>query len=572
MPSLEERLAGVTPSLSAAATGAPPPVADPVALLRHLEGSGRFHRDTGLGRIFHPGSVSFRENVPNNSLHVVIRGNHIAAHVDLVSPLGVTTRKPSHYSIRRAVLHNALGVAQDLLRLLRGRQGDHRSQLDCQWFDDGAPPSEAAIAGGSPRVGAWSVHLEVRLPGRLDPDRLATALAEVCQGASDGGPVPVVACPDPAALDRARQDLLARAVPADRCPPVAVVLARRPPEDDGGEPADTLLVNLNHAACDGPGALQLLSSLANRYAGRPTAPAHVFLSLQDLPVRPGAAWTSRWVGLYRTVVEWARDLLTRPHVLAADGAESDEGYGFHLRSLTRDETDRVVDPRRPGTSRNLLLTALHLAAGDWNRQHGSPGGRIGVLVPADLRPDTWAREPIANFSVTARVSTSRRHRAEPARALLAVAAQKTRNRRTRTGTALLDALNRAGMLALWAKQSQIVLHPATHNRLVDTAMLADLGWVDDLATFGDVGAPEAVWFSLPARTPRCLCVGTVVVDGRLHVTLRYPHRVFSAGAAARFADVLVRRLLDVAAVAPWTARPPASPEPDPGPPVAPMAH
>ncbi|MCA1656203.1 MAG: hypothetical protein LC713_00535, partial [Actinobacteria bacterium] len=97
-----------------------PPITDPVAVLRHLEVGGRFHRDTGFGRIYHPGSISFRENRPNDSLHIVVHDNRIAAHVDLVSPLGVRPERPTGYSVRRAVAHNLVGMAQDLVSLLRG--------------------------------------------------------------------------------------------------------------------------------------------------------------------------------------------------------------------------------------------------------------------------------------------------------------------------------------------------------------------------------------------------------------------------------------------------------------------
>jgi hypothetical protein len=113
-----------------------PTVSDPVGLLRDLESSRRFHRDTGLGRIFHPGVVTFRENVPTNSLHVLVDQNRIAAHVDRVSPLGLRPERPSRYSLRRAVSHNVVGMLHDLVRLVLGRQGDHRAELDCEWLWD----------------------------------------------------------------------------------------------------------------------------------------------------------------------------------------------------------------------------------------------------------------------------------------------------------------------------------------------------------------------------------------------------------------------------------------------------
>jgi NRPS condensation-like uncharacterized protein len=155
----------------------------------------------------------------------------------------------------------------------------------------------------------------------------------------------------------------------------------------------------------------------------------------------------------------------------------------------------------------------------------------------------WPEDRIGNFSVTARVLTSRRHRSDSAAALRAVTSQTTRNKRSRTGIALLAALDRSGLLPLWSKQSLVVLQPLTRNRLVDTALLANLGWVEKAPWFGDeAGETVHVWFSSPSRAPQMLCVGAVTVSGQLHLVLRYPHRLFDAAAAERFADCLVAEL------------------------------
>jgi len=243
--------------------------------------------------------------------------------------------------------------------------------------------------------------------------------------------------------------------------------------------------------------------------------------------------------------------LARPARLAPEQARDEPGYNFYLVRLSVEKTSRVVDPSRPGTSRNVLLAALHLAIGDWNLRHGTPGRRIGVLVPVNLRPEEFPDELVGNFSVTARVSTSRRHRAGPASALREVTAQTIRNKRARTGIALLASLKGAGLLPLWAKQSLVVLQPLTRNRQVDTAMLANLGRVEEPPSFGpDAGETTEIWYSAPARAPLCLCVGAVTLAGRLHLTFRYPHRLFSPEAARRFIDCYLNQLKLVAASRP----------------------
>lgn len=512
-------------------------IADPVAYFRGLVAGRRFHRDSGLGRLYHPGSVSLRENRPADSLHVVISGDHISAHVDKVSPLDEARPR---YSVRAAAAHNIAGAAQDLVRLLRGRQGDHRAHLDCawQWDGDGGAPDRAHLLPPD----AWSVHLEACVEGSLDERRLRKAFDAVLghrPAAHDL--LDVVEVDDLDALDAARTELLAEPVPMTEWPPLRARLVHRP---DG----DVLLLNVNHGAGDGIAARCLLESIAYAYAdGETGGPPLDFLGVNDIPVVPTSAAVSRLEARYRDCVEWLRDRLARPARLAPQGAEERPGYGFHSVALSVADTRRVANVHRPGTARNVLLAALHLAIGDWNLEHGTPGRRVGVLVPVDLRPDEWAPQLLANLCVTARVSTSRRHRSGPRAALLAITAQKDRNKRFRTGVALLAALGRNGLLGLWAKQSLVVLQPLTRNKGVDTAMLANAGWLDPPPCFGDeAGATTAVWYSLPARSPDCLCIGAVTVAGRLHLTFRYPHRLFGPEAARRFARFYVDQIVTVA--------------------------
>ena len=512
-----------------------PTLADPVAFLRRLVSSGRFHKDSGLGRIYHPGSVSLRENARDDSLHIVVHENHISAHVDRVSPLG-----SGRYSVQRAALHNVVGAAQDAVRLLRGRKGDHRSHLDCAWVweEHETTPDPGHLLHPC----AWSVHVEARVEGALDEIRLGKAFDTVAgHRPADHEPLAVVDCADDGALERARDALLAEPVAMTQWPPLKAVLAHHP---DG----DVLLLNVNHAASDGFSAVRVMESVAGAYAeDGPPGPPMDFVAVNDLPVRPASRPVSAVEAWYRTAVERVRDVLANPACLAADHPDADPGYGFHFTRLSVADTRRVANVHRQGTARNVLLAGLHLAIGEWNREHGTPGRRIGVLVPVDLRPAEWSHEVVGNFSVTARVSTSRRHRSGVRAALKAITAQKTRNKRFRTGVALLTALERNGLLPLWAKQSLVVLQPLTRNKAVDTALLANIGWLAGAPSFGaEAGETTAMWCSLPARAPHSLCIGAVTVAGRLHLTFRYPHRLFDADAARRFADSYVEHVIAVA--------------------------
>ncbi len=184
---------------------------DPLALFRALEGSDRFHRDTPLGGIFHRGKISFREITATDSLHIVIDGNRISAHVDEISPLDVGDTGPVRYSLARVLAHNVAVARGDLMRRLRGTRGQQRCNMACEvvWVDDDEAVAEVTGDGcddgsGSDRrsehslatetvqipfsvvdeavhlldteTTPWSVQLEARVSGHLDESRLRAAL------------------------------------------------------------------------------------------------------------------------------------------------------------------------------------------------------------------------------------------------------------------------------------------------------------------------------------------------------------------------------------------------------------
>lgn len=517
---------------------------DPVGLFRAFEASGRFRRDTGLGRVYHPGKISLRENRPSNSLHISIEGNRVSAHVDQVSPLNLSSTEPeARYSLLRIGAHNLSGMAADLVRLLRGRQGDHRCELSCAWeLGRVANDPEVHADRGdlvNPTAVPWSVQLEAGVTGTLDERRLRAALVEAL-GLESRDPeiLDIVECPDDTTLSATRAQFQGLAVPP-AWPPLRARLARR----QGG---DILMLNLNHAVSDGFGALRVLGAIARTYAGRGDhCHRPDYLALRNLPVGPASAPVSGVRQRYRSAVERVRDLLSPPARLAPDqdgdqGGDQD-GFGFHHVTLSPELTRALSRPAVDGE--DVLLAALHLAIAAWNADHQEPAHRIGVLSTANLRPREWPLQSVANLSVTARVSTSRRHRTSAAAAVKAVHTQTERNQRSRTGTALITALRRSGLLVLWAKQSVVVIQPITGNWRVDTAMLCTLDRLPSPQSFGgDAGATTNVWFSVPPRIPLGLSVGAVTVSGRLHLVVRYPYHLFSADAARRFSDGFLTQL------------------------------
>ena len=155
---------------------------------------------------------------------------------------------------------------------------DHRpfgimDELNC-YFDSPAEPN--------------NVHVEIWLPGHLDPDRLRDAVTAMLAGQPRAGarradrgwwrrdyawefppqadvdPVSTACWRTEADLDVARARFLATAPPLDRSPPFRLLLARGPGRD-------SLILNAHHAAFDGRSCLRLLHLIADRYGAGPPA-------------------------------------------------------------------------------------------------------------------------------------------------------------------------------------------------------------------------------------------------------------------------------------------------------------
>ena len=107
-------------------------------LLKALESNPRFRRDSFLGGIFHLGRISFREVSPTDSLHIVISGEKVSAHVDEISPLRLRADGSIRYAWGRVLAHNLLMVIGDAARRLRRQHGAQRCDLHCrtEWVDD----------------------------------------------------------------------------------------------------------------------------------------------------------------------------------------------------------------------------------------------------------------------------------------------------------------------------------------------------------------------------------------------------------------------------------------------------
>ena len=410
----------------------------------------------------------------------------------------------------------------------------------------------------------WSIEVELHVAGRLDESRLRWALGQAMgrhpmararrlparprdrtyaweiTPVADLDPLQVVECPDAERLGRLRDRLNSLSVPLSESPPFRLRLAHHP---DG----DVLLLNANHAAFDGFGCVRLLQSVARTYTGDADPLPDVDLAdARDVGRHLGTDDEQVKAKRVAAVAEKLRDAVRAPARISPDGGDDESGYRIVHRALSADGTKQLADADVPGSVNDLLMAALHLAVETWNRDHGAPAGRISVLMPVNLRPEEWREEVVTNFVLMARVSTATADREDSAATLTAVTDQTEDVKRWGTGAALIEVLGRTERLPLWAKQSLSPLLWLTGNRLVDTALLTNLGQVAEPPTFGaGAGETTGMWFSAPARLPCGLSLGTLTAGGRLHLSFRWRRPLVDRAAAERFADVYLERVADL---------------------------
>ncbi|MGW3007588.1 condensation protein [Streptomyces sp. NPDC001219] len=410
-----------------------------------------------------------------------------------------------------------------------------------------------------------TVHIEVHLPGRVDPARLRTAfhraLARHPRVLMRQAPVrwwhrryiwQLTAAPDmdpvdfpppgPDALARARQRALDDSPPLHASPPVRLAVIE---QADGGT---VLLLTLHHTALDGPACLRVLATAAELYGGADNSPA-------PSPVRAAGPRTER---PQADDVPDAGPRFSRPaRIAAAPGHVPRTGRPGNGMLLTELPIP-ARPPRTPGrvapyTVNDQLLVATWLMVARWNRLH-APGGPHGpaaapvvLTMPVDDRP-RGAEMPIGNGTrlLTVGFGPEERRDAGPLTADPPDPEAVARLlRRTAARTRALKAAPPGRQLGfasvvLTAPVLPVGLRGAVTRALraaaapwTSTTLLSNIGRIPYPLDFGEAGRPTAVWFSAPARMPRGLTVTTVSVAGRIQLALRWSPALLDDAAGAR---------------------------------------
>jgi NRPS condensation-like uncharacterized protein len=328
-------------------------------------------------------------------------------------------------------------------------------------------------------------------------------------------------------VDSIRDDFYSQPIDLRRSPLLRGLLVHRP----GG---DSLMLSVHHAMTDGIGALRLVNSVARFYAGQPDpSPAIDALAVRDVRAHFGATGQHQ-----RSPIS----VRGRVAGLARNTTTPASGYGVCHGLLTADQC-RQLDPTRYGESvtlNDLLLAALHLSVAEWNTSRGRPSECIALLAPVNLRPAEWYNEVVANLTFIDRNMTSPDHRSTPDTAVAAVSRQTERLRGGRGFSRLMTR-------PIWAYRliTGVLLPMALYGARslrrddrgpVNTMIASNLGRIErkvaDLG--GEAGELTEFWFSTPAGMPMGVAMATVILRGRLHISLRYHRRLLDAEAARAF--------------------------------------
>ncbi|MEU8676128.1 condensation protein [Streptomyces sp. NPDC048560] len=439
-----------------------------------------------------------------------------------------------------------------------------------------------------------TVHIEVHLPGRLDPERLRTAFRQALlthprvlvrevpgrrlrqsfawelTGEPDCDPVEFPP-PGPDALARARARALEECPSLALSPPMRLEVIEgdgesavgEVPEAEGpGATRTVLLLTMHHTALDAGSGLRVLATAAEQYSGSAAVPVAG-------PVRMGPSGPAATGGTGRAwPVRVAPD--SRPGPVRARAV----GNGMLQAELP-------VPSRagRPGglaswTVNDQLLVAASLMVGRWNAAQGRPAGPVRITMPVDDRP-RGRDMPMGNGTRLVEVAMTsedpldpdllRGERPDPAAVarLLRTTARRTRALKSARGaplglganllTAPLLPVGIRGALTRGARRAAA---PWT-----STVLVTNVGRVPYALDFGDAGRAKAVWFSAPARMPRGLSVAAASTNGRLHVTLRWSRALLGDTAGADLAGLFAQSLSATAQV----AHPDDTPRADPAP-------
>jgi NRPS condensation-like uncharacterized protein len=407
-----------------------------------------------------------------------------------------------------------------------------------------------------------TMQFEIRVSGAFDEGKLRDALSAAAaahpmirarlgasrvlvrpprweiEAAAAEIPLRLADCTDEAEMSTLRAETCSRPIDLRKAPALSVLLVHR----KGG---DSLLFNIHHSITDGIGANRFMNSVARAYAGRPDpVPPFDPLAVRDLwGARRNPASARTVDAVAGPVTDGART------AVAPDAGLDGPGYGICHVPLSAERCS-ALDPLRYGmdsTLNDLILGALHLTIDSWNTLRGQPCDCITVVVPVNLRRPGWYHEVVANVTAVALSKTLPAHRVSPASVMAVVTDQA---RRARGEQGLSPYLYRPRWqrwvvcnvifpLLLYRPRWRPPRGPGP-----GTIIFTSLGRVErKVGNFGTAGPLTEYWATPPTVMPIGVSMGSAVLCGRLHVTLRYRRCYFCDQSAESFCCLFAEKVM-----------------------------
>jgi NRPS condensation-like uncharacterized protein len=337
----------------------------------------------------------------------------------------------------------------------------------------------------------------------------------------------VLECSNDQELAAIRDEFYSRPIDFSQAPWARALIVHRP----GG---DSVLLSIHHAIADGIGSLRFVNSVTRSYASA----ADPVPSIDPLTVRD-----------FRShVVKRAPraappdDVTGRIADFTGETSTPGPGYGV-CHTVLSSETCRRLNPSQYGdavTLNDLLVAALHLSIAEWNANRGQTSEAIALLVPVNLRPAEWYSDVVVNLVFSERIVSSAEQRSSAAKTVTAVARQTAR---LRDGHGFARVLTRPvwfrRVIAGFILPAMLYLGrylPGRDRGPWVTMLTANLGRIEtkvaDLG--GEAGELTEFWSSPPAPMPMGIAMTTVILRGRLHISVRYHRALLDAEAARAF--------------------------------------
>ncbi|MEU6380344.1 condensation protein [Streptomyces sp. NPDC046909] len=431
-----------------------------------------------------------------------------------------------------------------------------------------------------------TVHIEVHLPGRLDPAGLRKAFHEAllrhprilmreARGPwfrrryewelTERPDVEVVTFPAPGrdALRDARTRALTTVPPLTDSPPIRLEVVERAGRVEGSEATDAVGDVRAGRRGSGVGSLARAGGVPP-LSGSGAAPAArlpagsgtvLFLTINhtaldgpaclrvlataaelysgrdNSPAAPPTRTPEPQQPPASTPSNWSP-----PARVAPGTPEPSPGNGMLITELPLPHRPKGA----PYTVNDQLMVATALTIAHWNREHGAHPRPLRITMPVDDRPrDTTM--PIGNGTRLVEVPFAPQE--------LTTADLPALLQRTAARTRALKSLPRPqlghGAALLTAPVTPVAWRAALTRGLrraaapwTSTTLLSNIGRIPYPLDFGEeAGRAHAVWFSAPARMPRGLTVTTASTAGRLHLALRWSRALLSHGDGAHLRDL-----------------------------------